>query len=200
MMSPDQPRAKQSDVFSLWERGRISNQQFKDGLRGCGAPLTAELDRLLIAANPTSLRQAICDFVDGHIPAVTFRSQLQRFGVALTPDLDKMIRTHEGDSSVRFQDFARLMLRQDRPATPRSVSSGYRSATPRSEAMFAPRSPASSSAPFATGQWDVQSQASQATESSRRRQVEPPYATGEAKDEGNRTRHMPVTTFFAESR
>ncbi|CAJ1376377.1 unnamed protein product [Effrenium voratum] len=90
-----------------------------------------------------------------------------------------MIRTHEGDSSVRFQDFARLMLRQDRPATPRSVSSGYRSATPRSEAMFAPRSPASSSAPFAT--WDVQSQASQATESSRRRQVEPPYATGEAQ-------------------
>eukprot|EP00434_Breviolum_minutum_P036521 symbB.v1.2.032363.t1/scaffold3881.1/size48877/2 len=97
-------------------------------------------------ANPSSLRQVVCDFVDGHIPAVTFRLQLQRFGVVLTPDLDKMIRTHEGDSSVRFQDFARVLLRQDKASAPSgsATPSGYRSVTPRSDAMFA-RSPGSGS-------------------------------------------------------
>eukprot|EP00930_Biecheleria_cincta_P054808 TRINITY_DN4120_c0_g1_i2.p1 TRINITY_DN4120_c0_g1~~TRINITY_DN4120_c0_g1_i2.p1 ORF type:complete len:521 (-),score=63.13 TRINITY_DN4120_c0_g1_i2:28-1590(-) len=63
---------------------------------------------------PSSLRQAICDFVDCHIPAVAFRTQLQRFGVPMTPHLDRLIRTHECDNSVRFQDLARLMLRQDK--------------------------------------------------------------------------------------
>lgn len=63
---------------------------------------------------PSSLRQAICDFVDCHIPAVAFRTQLQRFGVPMTSQLDKLIRAHECDNSVRFQDLARLMLRQDK--------------------------------------------------------------------------------------
>ncbi|CAE7664859.1 unnamed protein product, partial [Symbiodinium necroappetens] len=154
-------------VYSLWERGRISNEQFKDGLQSAGAPspLPEELDRLLVTygparslpfsklmyalqidandgrrarnvlgvppaafsegrragragaaggapselrfhgsclgppsstaslcdelANPGSLRQALSDFVDGHTPAVTFRLQLQRFGVPLTSELEK---------------------------------------------------------------------------------------------------------------
>mmetsp|Transcript_8992 Transcript_8992/g.19571 ORF Transcript_8992/g.19571 Transcript_8992/m.19571 type:complete len:533 (-) Transcript_8992:88-1686(-) len=200
-------------VYSLWERGRISNDQFKDGLQSAGAPspLPEELDRLLVTygparslpfsklmyalqidandgrrarnvlgvppavfsesrragaaggapselrfhgsclgppsstaslcdelANPGSLRQALSDFVDGLIPAVTFRLQLQRFGVALTPELEKRIRTHESDSSVRFQDFARLLLRQESQlareydAVPGASTPG--ATTPRSDA------------------------------------------------------------------
>ncbi|CAE6969410.1 unnamed protein product [Symbiodinium sp. CCMP2592] len=211
-------------VYSLWERGRISNDQFKDGLQSAGAPspLPEELDRLLVTygparslpfsklmyalqidandgrrarnvlgvppavfsesrragaaggapselrfhgsclgppsstaslcdelANPGSLRQALSDFVDGLIPAVTFRLQLQRFGVALTPELEKRIRTHESDSSVRFQDFARLLLRQESQlareydAAPASTPGTQRSGatTPRSDAPSRPGGP-----------------------------------------------------------
>lgn len=41
-------------VYSLWERGRISNEQFKDGLQSAGAPspLPEELDRLLVTYGP----------------------------------------------------------------------------------------------------------------------------------------------------
>ncbi|CAL1134411.1 unnamed protein product [Cladocopium goreaui] len=85
VLSPDQPRAKQSSmkttiypseasemmassgerngfyvaktedirkVFALWERGRISSEQFKEALQRCGAPMTAELDRLLLMYGP----------------------------------------------------------------------------------------------------------------------------------------------------
>lgn len=254
-------------VFALWERGRISSEQFKEALQRCGAPMTAELDRLLLMygparsmpfsklmyalqidandgrrarnahgvaatpfdqapmpgagaatvqlqseqqrfhqstssrqekmekrsdlANPSSLRQVICDFVDGHIPAVTFRMQLQRFGVALTQDLDKMIRTHEGDSSVRFQDFARVLLRQDKTSAPSGsvTPSGYRSVTPRSDAMFARSGGSSvrSSLPFASGgQWDDQlpePQPSQRPSVVPVVPVAPPYATQEDASE-----------------
>jgi len=201
-------------VFSKWERGYISDHQFKEVLRNLGIPLTEELDRLFVTygpartmpfsklmyalqiesndgrrarnalgvpaapsrlgagaptawgsrqhsemryhgesgsasvasqsevsshtvppsglddlSTPHSLRQAICDFVDGNIPAVTFRVHLQRFDVPLTPQLDKLIRTHESDNSVRFQDLARLMLRQESDR-----SSGGGAATPRNSA------------------------------------------------------------------
>lgn len=285
VLSPDQPRAKQSSmkttiyptealdhgaskgrsgffaaktedirkVFALWEKGRISSEQFKEALQACGAPMTAELDRLLLTygparampfsklmyalqidandgrrarnalgvaadkdpvpgagattasekprfhglttkptrsedlANPSSLRQAICDFVDGHIPAVTFRLQLQRFGVLFTPDLDKMIRTHEGDSSVRFQDFARLMLRQDKAVPSGSATpSGYHSVTPRSDAMFA-RSPASSqSAPYAHDLPEPEIGARLSAIS-----VAPPYATEDGDDRGDSVIPLP---------
>jgi len=66
--------------------------------------------------DPTSasLRKAICDFVDGRIPAVAFRQQLRRCGVNMTSTLDRLIRTHECDNSVRFQDLARLLILQDK--------------------------------------------------------------------------------------
>lgn len=87
-----------------------------------------------------SLRQVMCDFVDGHIPGVTFRMQLQRFGVPMSAMLDKLIRTHECDNSVKFQDLARLMLRQDKqidfgadnsyPPSGSVTPSGFGSAAP----------------------------------------------------------------------
>jgi Ca2+-binding EF-hand superfamily protein len=40
-----------------------------------------------------NLRQAICDFVDGRIPAITFRRQLHHNGVPLSQELDRLIRT-----------------------------------------------------------------------------------------------------------
>jgi hypothetical protein len=52
--------------------------------------------------------------VDGRIPAITFRRQLHRGGVPVAPDLDRLIRIHECDNSVKFQEFARAVLRQDR--------------------------------------------------------------------------------------
>lgn len=61
-----------------------------------------------------AMRQAICDFVDGQIPAVTFRRHLLHAGVIMTPELDKMIRTHECDNCISFRDFAVVVLRQDR--------------------------------------------------------------------------------------
>ncbi|CAE7243622.1 unnamed protein product [Symbiodinium pilosum] len=40
-------------VFSLWERGRISNDQFKEGLQSAGVlHLPEELDRLLVMYGP----------------------------------------------------------------------------------------------------------------------------------------------------
>jgi len=197
-------------VYSRWEKGQLSDTQFKQALAGMGLPITRELESLLITcgpaktmpfgklmyalqaeandgrrarnalgqisavggqfdrgagqashwagmapetrfhshsqasqsdavsyndltsaddlSNPQSLRQTICDFVDGHIPAVAFRMQLERFAVPMTSELDKLIRMHECDNSVRFQDLARLMLRQDKM----DAASG--SATPRSYA------------------------------------------------------------------
>jgi hypothetical protein len=68
------------------------------------------------------LRQAICDYTDGRIPAVTFRRCLHHSGVPVTSELDRLIRTHESDNSVRFQEFARAVLRQDRHD---HLNSGY---------------------------------------------------------------------------
>jgi len=198
-------------VFSRWEQGYLSNEDFKETLRGLGFQVTRELESLLVTygparsmpfsklmyalqvdandgrrarnahgqhatageqanrgagqgshwgnlapearyhgqsqasqsesasyditsaedlSNPQSLRQTICDFVDGHIPAVAFRMQLERFAVPMTSELDKLIRMHECDNSVRFQDLARLMLRKDKIDAERGPISG--SATPRS--------------------------------------------------------------------
>mmetsp|Transcript_2550 Transcript_2550/g.7645 ORF Transcript_2550/g.7645 Transcript_2550/m.7645 type:complete len:457 (+) Transcript_2550:1-1371(+) len=67
-------------------------------------------------ADGLGLRQAICDFVDGRIPAVTLREHLRARGVRTTPEVDRLVRQHECDNSVRFQDFARAILRQDSAA------------------------------------------------------------------------------------
>ncbi|CAE8677651.1 unnamed protein product, partial [Polarella glacialis] len=39
-------------VFARWERGSISNQQFKSGLEGIGVPVTEELERQLTTYGP----------------------------------------------------------------------------------------------------------------------------------------------------
>ncbi|CAE8664444.1 unnamed protein product, partial [Polarella glacialis] len=150
-------------------------------------------------SNPQSLRQVMCDFVDGHIPAVTFRLQLQRFDVVITPMLDKLIRTHECDNCVTFGDLARLMLRQDRdaPVEPSqgrgfssAGSSGGRSGavtpTPssRSGRLFAPPPREGGGMQFPSGfraddARSVASQSEYSCASAQRSQVQPPYAIGQ---------------------
>mmetsp|Transcript_17585 Transcript_17585/g.48257 ORF Transcript_17585/g.48257 Transcript_17585/m.48257 type:complete len:526 (-) Transcript_17585:118-1695(-) len=80
----------------------------------------------------TDMRQAICDFVDGHIPSVTFRQHLRRNGITADSHLDKLIRTHECDNSVGFKDFARVLQRQsgalDNRSSQNRVDFGRRSA------------------------------------------------------------------------
>jgi len=58
------------------------------------------------------MRQLICGFVDGMVPSVSFRRGLNQLSVEFSPELDRLIRIHESDNSVRFADFARLLLRQ----------------------------------------------------------------------------------------
>mmetsp|Transcript_56222 Transcript_56222/g.97653 ORF Transcript_56222/g.97653 Transcript_56222/m.97653 type:complete len:596 (-) Transcript_56222:63-1850(-) len=62
----------------------------------------------------SALRQAICDFVDGNIPAPAFRRQLHQCGVTVTPELARLITRHENANCVKFQEFTRHILRQDR--------------------------------------------------------------------------------------
>eukprot|EP00747_Dinoflagellata_sp_TGD_P166649 gnl/TRDRNA2_/TRDRNA2_189770_c0_seq1.p1 gnl/TRDRNA2_/TRDRNA2_189770_c0~~gnl/TRDRNA2_/TRDRNA2_189770_c0_seq1.p1 ORF type:complete len:576 (-),score=83.97 gnl/TRDRNA2_/TRDRNA2_189770_c0_seq1:314-1981(-) len=59
-----------------------------------------------------SVHKVVCDFLDGRIPAITVRHQLRRHGVVVNAELDRLIRRHESDNSVKFQEFARAMLRQ----------------------------------------------------------------------------------------
>jgi len=61
---------------------------------------------------PPALRDLICAFIDGAVPAVAFRQQLRSQGVAVGGEIDRLIRTHESDNSVRFADFARVLMRQ----------------------------------------------------------------------------------------
>lgn len=58
------------------------------------------------------LRQLICGFVDGRLPAVQLRRELSRIGVQITPELERLVRTHESGNCVGFGDFARLLMRQ----------------------------------------------------------------------------------------
>lgn len=67
-----------------------------------------------VGAHGASLREVICAFVDGQLPAVAFRQQLRRHGVELQslPEVERLVRTHESDNNVRFGDFARVLMRQ----------------------------------------------------------------------------------------
>ena len=47
---------------------------------------------------------AICEFVDGRVPSLVFRAQLERCGVMITGVLDRLIRRHESDNSTQFKD------------------------------------------------------------------------------------------------
>eukprot|EP00928_Gymnodinium_smaydae_P038938 TRINITY_DN26727_c0_g2_i1.p1 TRINITY_DN26727_c0_g2~~TRINITY_DN26727_c0_g2_i1.p1 ORF type:complete len:511 (+),score=54.16 TRINITY_DN26727_c0_g2_i1:64-1596(+) len=59
-----------------------------------------------------ALRQCLCDFIDGRLPAVSFRQRLSRHGVYVSPQLDRLISRHEQDGSARFQDLLRLVQSQ----------------------------------------------------------------------------------------
>lgn len=67
-----------------------------------------------IIGDNRALRQAICDFVDGNIPAPAFRRLLHQCGVTVTPELGRLINRHENAGCVKFQEFTRHILRQDR--------------------------------------------------------------------------------------
>jgi hypothetical protein len=78
----------------------------------------------------------------------------------MPPELDRLIRLHECDNSVRFQDFARAVLRQDK----QEFINSARSATP-TPLNSVPPSPSSVSAraPFAAGgTWAVEARRSAA--------------------------------------
>lgn len=60
------------------------------------------------------LHVAICEFVDGRVPSLVFRAQLERCGVMITGVLDRLIRRHESDNSTQFKDFAREIFRNTR--------------------------------------------------------------------------------------
>mmetsp|Transcript_68665 Transcript_68665/g.128103 ORF Transcript_68665/g.128103 Transcript_68665/m.128103 type:complete len:378 (-) Transcript_68665:64-1197(-) len=186
-------------VYARWDRGLLSNPEFREELRGLGYTPTAELDHLLMVHGPgrsltfsklmsalqvnvddgrraralpsgmqnnlyteadvgrglaldtqsvassarstvqndaakvqgnsqvalPQLREAICGFVDGSMSASQFRTRLRTLGATMPPELDPLIRKHEADNSVRFQDFARVLLqRSDRlPSYAGSVAS-----------------------------------------------------------------------------
>jgi len=115
-------------VYARWERGALSNVAFREQLQGlslnhhevrahetvdAGSNFIADDCRSRQPDGPsTSLRQVICAFVDGQLPAVSFRQQLRQHGVQSLPELERLIRTHESDNNVRFGDFARVLMRQ----------------------------------------------------------------------------------------
>lgn len=114
----------ETDVSSGFSAAQRQPEEFQERRPGfdeqsvCSSSVTAATGDL-----QNSLRQAICDFVDGRIPAISFRRHLHQSGVPVTFDVDRLIRTHECDNSVRFQDFARAVLRQDRQDHLNSVGS-----------------------------------------------------------------------------
>jgi hypothetical protein len=74
-----------------------------DGSGASGLSTPAELD------HHAGLRRAVVDFIDGRIFGVAFRNKLGQCGIPVSPALERLIRRHEGDGSVRFQDLARVL-------------------------------------------------------------------------------------------
>lgn len=135
VLSPDQPRAKQSSmkttiypseasemmassgerngfyvaktedirkVFALWERGRISSEQFKEALQRCGAPMTAELDRLLLMYGPARSMPFSKLMYALQIDANDGRRARNAHGVAATP-FDQAPMPGAGAATVQLQ-------------------------------------------------------------------------------------------------
>eukprot|EP00916_Digyalum_oweni_P011847 GHVL01019668.1.p1 GENE.GHVL01019668.1~~GHVL01019668.1.p1 ORF type:complete len:491 (+),score=124.59 GHVL01019668.1:139-1473(+) len=60
-----------------------------------------------------AIHKCICDYLDGNISVIKFRSQLsERFNIKISPEIALLIRQHESDNSGHFRDFARVILCQ----------------------------------------------------------------------------------------
>jgi len=57
-----------------------------------------------------TVKDCICDFIDGKITSKILKKMLERNGVRINSKLDKVIRTHDVDNCMRFQDFSSALL------------------------------------------------------------------------------------------
>ncbi|CAD7967454.1 unnamed protein product [Amoebophrya sp. A25] len=79
---------------------------------------------------PIGLRRAICLYCDGKVGSWVFRQKLKENGILVTMEIDRLIRLHEADNSVRVAEFLAVVQRQiggdDRhsPAATPAVGSG----------------------------------------------------------------------------
>jgi hypothetical protein len=74
-----------------------------------------------------TVKDCICDFIDGKITSKILRKMLERNGVRVNSKLDKVIRTHDVDSCMRFQDFSSALLgSKDRAREPGDRDRGSR--------------------------------------------------------------------------
>lgn len=59
------------------------------------------------------IHRVLCAFVDGVTPSVVFRAQLQQCSVAITEEIDRLIRKHESGNSTQYRDYARVIFRNE---------------------------------------------------------------------------------------
>jgi len=65
-------------------------------------------------SDPAELKASIIEFIQGHIPSASFRRNLRRLNLPVTSDIEYLLRLHEAERCVTFQELASEVLKAER--------------------------------------------------------------------------------------